>query len=110
MPVHANVPNPFAEARLGAVSQPRDFDWITELALPQKVESAREPHNPRDILRPGATTFFVVPTANERDNLGALANEERAATLRTIDLVRRDGQQVDVPGMNIDGDLAQCLN
>src|SRR5579863_1526994 len=69
--------------------------------------------NAGDVQRAGAHAAFVATAVNDGGKLNAriaAANVERADSLRSINLVRGNGQQVDVVFLHVDGNFADSLH
>src|SRR5512136_787130 len=67
-------------------------------------------HDPCQVLGPGPPVVLLSPSVDQGIDPGPLADVEGTHALRTVELVTRKGEEVDVQAVHIDGDVPNRLD
>src|SRR5438552_12491468 len=98
------------ERGLEPVSQSPDARPVLVQLLARQLGGLPQAHDRGNVLRPGTSSLLVLAAELERNRLEPPLHVERADSLRTVELVSGDRGEHRLPGLDVDRDLARCLD
>ena len=99
----------FLDAGSELLAEPGNLFSIFFASLPEDSYRLGETDDPRGIFCPRPHPPFLMASVEERLEIRAFADVEGPDTLRTVDLVGRDREQVHAQIVNVDLQLAEYL-